>query len=150
MELKLPPVIVFLLFALGMYLLSSLLPFGFFEFFGRLLLVKVFIGLAVGIGLLSIIQFLVSKTTLNPNKPDKASRLVTNGLYRFSRNPMYLALLLVLLAVGLQFGNAFNTLIAAGFVGYMNRFQIVPEEHILLAKFGKEYKEYLSKTRRWF
>lgn len=150
MELKLPPAIVFLLFALGMYLLSSLLPFGFFEFFGRLVLVKIFIGLATVIGLVSVIQFLVSKTTVNPTTPDKASSLVTKGLYKFSRNPMYLAMLLVLLAVGLKFGNAFNTLIAAGFVGYMNRFQIVPEERMLLAKFGKQYKEYLAKTRRWF
>lgn len=150
MELKLPPVIVFLLFALGMYLLSSFLPFGVFEFFGRLLLIKVLTGAAVGIGLISVFQFFMSKTTVNPNAPDKASSLVTNGLYRFSRNPMYLAMLLVLLAVGLQLGNAFNILIAAGFVGYMNRFQIIPEEHVLLAKFGKNYKEYLSKTRRWF
>jgi protein-S-isoprenylcysteine O-methyltransferase Ste14 len=150
MELKLPPVIVFLLFALGMYLLSLWLPFGFFEFFGRLLLAKVLIGLAVTIGLISLVQFFRSKTTVNPQKPNRASSLVTNGLYAFSRNPMYLALLLLLLALGLYFGNAFNTLIAAGFVGYMNRFQIIPEERLLLDKFGKAYTQYLTKTRRWF
>ena len=150
MELKLPPVIVFLLFALGMYLLSLWLPFGFFDFFGRLLLAKVLIGLAVTIGLISLVQFFRSKTTVNPQKPNRASSLVTNGLYAFSRNPMYLALLLLLLAVGLYFGNAFNTLIAAGFVGYMNRFQIIPEERLLLDKFGKAYTQYLTKTRRWF
>jgi len=150
MELKVPPVIVFLVFALGMYFLSTLLPFGFFDFFGRLMLAKVFIGLAASIGLISLIQFFMSKTTVNPNAPDKATILVTNGLYTFSRNPMYLALLLLLLAVGLYFGNAFNTLIAAGFIGYMNRFQILPEEKILLDKFGKHYTTYLTKTRRWF
>ncbi len=150
MELKVPPVIVFLVFVLGMYLLSTFLPFGFFDFFGRLPLAKILIGVAAAIGLVSLVQFFVSKTTVNPNTPDKASSLVTNGLYTFSRNPMYLAMLLLLLAVGLFFGNAFNTLIAAGFVGYMNRFQIVPEEHILLDKFGKKYTEYLTKTRRWF
>jgi protein-S-isoprenylcysteine O-methyltransferase Ste14 len=106
--------------------------------------------LAAGIGVVSLVQFFVSKTTVNPNTPDKASRLISNGLYTFSRNPMYLAMLLLLLAVGLYFGNAFNTLIAAGFVGYMNRFQIGPEEHILLRKFGKKYTEYLTRTRRWF
>lgn len=150
MELKLPPVIVFLLFALGMYLLSLWLPFGFFEFFGRLLLAKVLIGLAIIIGLISLVQFFRSKTTVNPQKPNRASSLVTNGLYAFSRNPMYLALLLLLLALGLYFGNAFNTLIAAGFVGYMNRFQIIPEERLLLDKFGKAYTQYLTRTRRWF
>jgi protein-S-isoprenylcysteine O-methyltransferase Ste14 len=150
MELKVAPVIVFLVFVLGMYLLSTFLPFGFFDFFGRVPLVKILVGLAVGIGVVSLVQFFVSKTTVNPNTPDKASRLISNGLYTFSRNPMYLAMLLLLLAVGLYFGNAFNTLIAAGFVGYMNRFQIGPEEHILLRKFGKKYTEYLTRTRRWF
>lgn len=150
MELKLPPVIVFLIFALGMYLLSSLLPFGFFEFFGRLVLAKVLVGLAVTVGFVSLITFVRKRTTVNPGKPDSASVLITNGIYRFSRNPMYFSMLMLLLAVGLVLGNAFNTLIAAGFVSYMNRFQIIPEERSLLAKFGKNYKEYLAKTRRWF
>jgi protein-S-isoprenylcysteine O-methyltransferase Ste14 len=150
MELKVAPVIVFLVFVLGMYLLSTFLPFGFFDFFGRVPLAKILVGLAVGIGVVSLIQFFVSKTTVDPNTPDKASRLISNGLYTFSRNPMYLAMFLLLLAVGLYFGNAFNTLIAAGFVSYMNRFQIGPEEHILLSKFGKKYTEYLTRTRRWF
>ncbi|WP_338038964.1 hypothetical protein [Maribacter litopenaei] len=61
-----------------------------------------------------------------------------------------MALLLVLLGFGLYLGNAFNTLVAAGFVAYMNRFQIIPEERILFDKFGKEYKTYLTATRRWF
>lgn len=150
MELKVPPVIVFLIFALGMYLLSSLLPFGVFEFFGRLVLAKVLLGLAVIVGLVSLIPFVRKKTSVHPGKPYRTSVLITNGIYRFSRNPMYFSMLMLLLALGLVLGNAFNTLIAAGFVSYMNRFQIVSEEHILLAKFGKKYKEYLAKTRRWF
>jgi protein-S-isoprenylcysteine O-methyltransferase Ste14 len=63
---------------------------------------------------------------------------------------MYLAMLLLLLAFGVKLGNAFNTLVAAGFVAYMNRFQIVPEERILLDKFGRSFKEYCTLTRRWF
>lgn len=150
MELKVPPVIVFLIFALCMYVLSSLLPFGVFEFFGRLVLSKVLLGLAVIVGLVSLIPFVRKKTSVHPGKPYRTSVLITNGIYRFSRNPMYFSMLMLLLALGLVLGNAFNTLIAAGFVSYMNHFQIVPEEHILLAKFGKKYKEYLAKTRRWF
>lgn len=150
MELKLPPVIVFLFFALAMYLLSILLPFGFFDFFGRLLMAKILVGVSVVVALVSLVQFFLQKTTVDPRKPDKTVALVTKGTYKFSRNPMYFALLVMLLALGLVLGNAFNTLVAAGFVGYMNRFQIVPEERMLLDKFGKEYKEYLIRTRRWF
>ncbi len=150
MELKLPPVVIFSIFAVAMYLLSMVLPFGFFDFFGRLLLAKILVALSVGIILVSLVQFFLGKTTMDPSKPDKASTLITKGVYRFSRNPMYFAMLLLLLALGLTLGNAFHTLIAAGFVSYMNRFQIIPEEGLLLNKFGKTYKEYVSKTRRWF
>lgn len=150
MELKVPPVIVFTVFAFAMYLLDLVLPVGFFDFFGRVLLAQVLVGIAILVGCMSLISFFTKKTTIDPMKPDKAAVLITNGLYRFSRNPMYFALLLLLLAFGIILGNAFNTLVAAGFVGYMNRFQIIPEESILLAKFGKPYKEYLARTRRWF
>ena len=63
---------------------------------------------------------------------------------------MYLGMLLFLLAFGLKLGNAFNILIAAGFVSYMNRFQIKPEEEVLREMFGKEYNIYCKLTRRWF
>ena len=63
---------------------------------------------------------------------------------------MYLGLLLLLLAWGLHLGNAFNIVLAAGFVAYMNRFQIVPEEETLSKLFGKEYAQYCTLVRRWF
>jgi protein-S-isoprenylcysteine O-methyltransferase Ste14 len=63
---------------------------------------------------------------------------------------MYLALLLLLLGWGLYLGNAFNTLLAAGFVYYMNTFQIIPEEEVLKDRFGKEYQKYCVLVRRWF
>ncbi|NNE78150.1 MAG: isoprenylcysteine carboxylmethyltransferase family protein, partial [Pricia sp.] len=90
------------------------------------------------------------RTTINPTQPSKANKLVDGGIYAYSRNPMYLALLLILLAWGIWLGNAFNTLLAAGFVAYMNRFQIVPEEQALLDIFGKAYRKYCINVRRWF
>lgn len=150
MSLRIPPVVVFFVFALAMYLFSLVLPVGVFEFFGRLLLVKVLVGFALLIGVASVLQFFAKKTTVDPRTPSKANVLVTNGIYKFTRNPMYLALLVMLLAVGAFLGNAFNSIIAAGFVSYMNRFQIVPEEQMLAQKFGTAYQRYLSKTRRWF
>ncbi|WP_405414282.1 methyltransferase family protein [Maribacter sp. Asnod1-A12] len=150
MELKVPPALVFLCFGLMMYLLAKFLPIGYFDFFGRLLLTKILIGLGIVIALFALVQFRKASTTIDPTKPDKASNLVVNGIFKFSRNPMYLALLLLLLALGVFLGNAFNTLIAAGFVSYMNRFQIIPEERILLDKFGRSFKDYCILTRRWF
>ncbi|MDF4222016.1 isoprenylcysteine carboxylmethyltransferase family protein [Maribacter huludaoensis] len=150
MELKVPPALVFLCFALLMYLLAEFLPIGYFDFFGRLLLTKILVGVGVIIALFALFQFRKSKTTIDPTKPEKASELVVDGIFKYSRNPMYLAMLLILLALGVFLGNAFNTLVAAGFVSYMNKFQIVPEERILLNKFGRSYKDYCILTRRWF
>jgi len=106
--------------------------------------------LAVVIALIALIQFFRAGTTTDPLNPDKASVLMTRGVYSLSRNPMYLALLLILLAWGLWLGNAFNTLLAAGFVSVMNKLQIKKEEAVLLTKFGKEYAQYCIKVRRWF
>ncbi|SHI95927.1 methyltransferase family protein [Pseudozobellia thermophila] len=150
MKLKIPPVVVFLLFALLMYLLAEFLPFGQFDFFGRHYLMWGLLGGAALVAALALVQFARSGTTVDPVRPEKAAKLVDNGIYAYSRNPMYLALLMVLLAWGIGLGNAFNTLLAAGFVGYMNRFQIKAEEEALTAIFGKQYRQYCIKTRRWF
>ena len=133
-----------------MYLLDKYLPVGEFEFFGKRVLVMLFFGLGILVILISVIQFFMTRTTVDPLNPKKTSNLVTNGVYKFTRNPMYLGMLLFLLAFGLKLGNAFNTLVAAGFVSYLNRFQIKPEEEALKEMFGKEYSIYCKLTRRWF
>ncbi|MGI9546692.1 MAG: methyltransferase family protein [Flavobacteriaceae bacterium] len=150
MALKLPPALIFLLFTGLMYLLCIYLPFGYFDFLGRFVLVKILIIAAIFIALIAMFQFYRSKTTIDPREPSKAKLLVTNGVYNYSRNPMYLALLLLLLAWGLWLGNAFNVLLAAAFVAFMNRFQIGPEEAALRDLFGKEYDQYIIRVRRWF
>ncbi len=150
MKLKLPPAIVFLFFGLLMYALAIFLPVGYFDFFGRKYLMIALLAIAVSIGIIALFQFFKSKTTVNPSSPSKASKLVISGIYQYSRNPMYLGLLLILLSWGLWLGNAFNVLLAAGFVAYMNRFQIIPEEEILSNLFGREYAQYCTLVRRWF
>ena len=150
MKLKLPPAIVFAVFALLMYLLSIFLPVGYFDFFGRKYLMLALLVIAGCIGLIALFQFFKSKTTVDPTNPSKASKLVSSGVYQYSRNPMYLGMLLLLLAWGLWLGNAFNVLLAAGFVAYMNKFQILPEEESLSDLFGKEYAQYCTLVRRWF
>ena len=150
MKLKLPPAIIFAVFALLMYLLSIFLPVGYFDFFGRKYLMLALLVIAGCIGLIALFQFFKSKTTVDPTNPSKASKLVSSGVYQYSRNPMYLGMLLLLLAWGLWLGNAFNVLLAAGFVAYMNKFQILPEEESLSELFGKEYAQYCTLVRRWF
>ncbi|WP_086477767.1 methyltransferase family protein [Arenibacter lacus] len=150
MKLKIPPVIVTIIFAGFMYVLAEYLPVGYFDFFGREYLMAFLFGVALIVGVVSIIQFIRASTTINPKSPTKTATLVTGGIYQYSRNPMYLALLLVLLGWGLYLGNAFNTLLAAGFVYYINAFQIEPEEEILFKKFPKEFQKYRVLVRRWF
>ncbi len=150
MNLRIPPIVFFSLTAFFMYLLAEFLPVGYFDFFGRLYLMGILLVLALAIAITALIQFLRARTTVDPLHPDKASSLVTRGVYSISRNPQYLALLMVLLAWGLWLGNAFNVLLAAGFVSLMNRFQISREEASLQEKFDNEYRQYCIKVRRWF
>lgn len=150
MKFWIPPVLVMAIFGGLMYVLARFLPFGSFNFFGRQELAYLLFGIGFLVILLSLIQFGRKQTTTDPLRLEKANSLVSNGIYKYSRNPMYLGMLLFLLAFGLMLGNAFNTLLAAGFVSYMNHFQIKQEEEVLQKKFGKEYSIYCKLTRRWF
>ena len=150
MALKLPPALVFLAFGGLMYLLAIFLPVGYYDFLGRYLLIKILIGAAIAVVFIALFQFYRARTSIDPGDLSKTRKLVTSGIYNYSRNPMYLAMLLILLAWGLWLGNAFNTVLAAGFVAYMNTFQISREETALKNKFGKEYDQYCRMVRRWF
>ncbi len=90
-----------------------------------------------------------ARTTINPFSPARASSLVTGGIFRVSRNPMYLSLLLLLVAYALRLDSALVWLGPVAFVGYVNRFQIGPEERALQARFGEAYLRYRARTRRW-
>jgi len=150
MKFKIVPPLVLLIFAGIMVLLAKFLPFGQFDFFGRQQLKYFLWGLGLLILIAAAIQFKKASTTTNPLKPEKASQLIVSGIFSYTRNPMYLAMLLFLIGLGLQLENAFNTLVAAGFVYYMNHFQIKSEEKALDGLFGKEYTLYCKAVRRWF
>ncbi len=97
----------------------------------------------------AIYQFFRLKTTIEPTKPDETSSLVTEGVFRLSRNPMYLALLLLLTGWVIYLGNLYGLLAPVIFFGYISRFQIQPEERILASKFNDAYSVYRSQVRRW-
>jgi len=102
-----------------------------------------------GIDLAGLISFRRARTTVNPLKPGNASSLVTSGIYRLTRNPMYLGLLLVLLAWAVFLSSVWAFAGPVAFVLYINRFQISPEERILATMFGAPYSDYKAKVPKW-
>ena len=115
----------------------------------RVLLAAAFFVLALIVGVSAVLDFHRAKTTLNPLAPEQASALVVRGVFRWTRNPMYLAMLLVLIAWACIVANAAALVILPLFVAYLNRFQIAPEERALQARFGSEFEQYKRTVRRW-
>ncbi|MEK8084825.1 isoprenylcysteine carboxylmethyltransferase family protein [Aquabacterium sp. A3] len=107
--------------------------------------------LAMGLGfdLAGLYEFWRFKTTVNPLSPARASQLVTRGVYRITRNPMYVGLALNLLAWALYLDKPLTLLGPVAFMAYITRFQIQPEEQALLGLFGEPYAHYMQSTRRW-
>jgi protein-S-isoprenylcysteine O-methyltransferase Ste14 len=103
------------------------------------------IGFSVG----GVLAFRRARTTLNPTKPEQASSLVRSGVYRVTRNPMYVGLLCVLVAWAVFLSSAWALLGPLIFVLYIGRFQIAPEERALAKLFGSEFADYQAKVRRW-
>lgn len=97
----------------------------------------------------AVVPFVKKKTTINPLKPANASQLITGSVFRYSRNPIYLADLLLLAALAAWLGHVANIVWLVVFVLYMNRFQIRPEEAVLRTLFGTEYATYCARVRRW-
>lgn len=105
------------------------------------------LGAACAVG--GVLSFARAGTTVNPHTPERASALVARGLYRVTRNPMYLGMLLLLVGWGLKLGNGLALPLPALFVLAMNRLQIEPEEAALRARFGADYDDYSARVRRW-
>ncbi|MGH7769198.1 MAG: methyltransferase family protein, partial [Candidatus Binatia bacterium] len=90
-----------------------------------------------------------AKTTINPMKPESSSFLVVSGVYRFTRNPMYLGVLLILAGWAVFLSNLLAFLLLPAFIFYMNRFQIEPEERALRSMFPEKFAVYERRVRRW-
>ena len=147
--LKVPPVAQGIIALILIWLLSRYWPVYRMNtiFQGAVALSIISIGLCVGA--LAVVVFLKLRTTVDPRYPNKTIRLVTTGIYKYSRNPMYLAILMVLIGVSVYLGALSSILIILIFVIYINQFQIVPEERSLEQKFGDSYRQYAKGVRRW-
>jgi len=149
MNLTIPPPIIALIAAFIMWVLHFAFPEAdiFPSFIRYLAYLLVLAGITIE--LVTVVRFIRLKTTINPLKPERSKLLVTQGLFQYSRNPMYLGMLAVLLGFGLWLGNPISLFPLMGFVWYITEFQIKPEETILLQLFGDEYKAYQLRVRRW-
>jgi len=148
MKLKIPPPIYMLIFATIMWLFNLYYPQYKWSFNTKYLGIGIILlGLTIDLG--SLVGFLISKTTINPMKPENTQTLVTTGMHRFSRNPMYLGLLLTLTGWSFYIGTVSAILLIPLFVLVLTKMQIEPEEMILEELFGQPYIKYKVKVRRW-
>lgn len=149
LEHRIPPPVVALAIALMMWLSTLWLPA-----LGLTPILRYGAALAVFVAGICFLlpaarAFRSAGTTINPIRIESASDLVTDGVYRLSRNPMYVSLTLALLAWALLLDSLWVFAGPAVFVAWMTRFQIIPEERVLAEKFGETYVDYCQQVRRW-
>jgi protein-S-isoprenylcysteine O-methyltransferase Ste14 len=149
LENKIPPPLVAMIIAAGMWRLSILTPVILLTSTIKITLIIVFIGLGIFFALSGAISFRFAKTTVNPLKPETASTLVTSGIYQFTRNPMYVGFVAFLLAWASYLGSAWGITLIVLYIAYIQRFQIMPEERALTILFKSEFTDYTKKVRAW-
>ena len=147
METKIPPPLVTLAFGLSIYFSRGLFP-----------AVEITYSLYLGIFLLLLGFFILisavrlfrkDKTTVNPLSPEQATKLVTDGIFKYSRNPMYLGMALVLGSIAIFFNLIGGIILVALFCAYITKFQILPEERAMRDLFSDDFDKYTKVTRRW-
>ena len=149
LELKIPPPVQWLFFAVLTGLAAWALPQCNIPFAGHRLLALALAAAGVVSGVAGVLAFRQARTTIDPHRPQLARALVVHGVYRRTRNPMYLGLALVLAGVGCWWATPWVVLTLALFCLGITRLQIVPEERILQAAFGADYAAYRQRVRRW-
>lgn len=149
LERKIPPPILFFMTAFIMWFCTFILPAGTVSIPGQKILFALLFIPASLIGVLSFITFIKKRANLHPIHLEQTTVLVTQGIYRLSRNPMYLSLAGVLFSWGIVLSNLFALCCPIFFIWYITRFQIQPEETILAARFPESFPNYKQTVRRW-
>ncbi len=147
MHNKIPPPIITLICGMGIFLSRPLFP----KYNSILTDVIAVSFLLLGIITLitAVLSFKRQSTTINPLQPEKASSLVISGIFQYSRNPMYLGMLLILISMTIKFNFIGGILINFAFITFITKFQIIPEETVLKRLFGDKFTCYKKKIRRW-
>ena len=144
---KFPPPLVALVFGFLIYYTKNIFPkieilWGYV--FGS---ISIIFGLIIILS--AIILFKKYKTTITPLNPSNATKLIVYGIYKFSRNPMYLGLLLVLSGISIIQNPIGGLLFIPSFILYLNHFQIIPEESAMVDLFKDDFLKYKENVRRW-
>ena len=147
MKNKIPPPIVTFFFGLCIYFSQEYFPEFNLEFLTMLSFIFYFAGLTVLI--LAVGMFKKQNTTVNPIKIENASSLVTSGIFKYSRNPMYLGMVIILFGLALMFNLVGGILFVFLFMIYITKFQIRPEEEVMERLFGEDFIKYKHKVRMW-
>jgi protein-S-isoprenylcysteine O-methyltransferase Ste14 len=149
LRLRIPPLAVAVLAGGLGWITARLVPTLTFAYFAREELAVTLAVLGITCAVLGVASFRRASTTVNPMTPDATTALVVSGIYRVTRNPMYLGFLLLLLAELVWLANPIAFLVAPAFILYLNRFQIRPEEIALRNRFAAEFQAYTHRVRRW-
>ena len=147
MNNKIPPPIITLICGLGIYFSRPLFPK--YNYVSTDIIAASFLLLGIIILITAVLSFKRHSTTPSPLQPEKASYLVVSSIFKYSRNPMYLGMLLILISMTIKFNFAGGILIIFAFIAFITKFQIIPEETVLERLFGKEFIRYKKKTKRW-
>jgi protein-S-isoprenylcysteine O-methyltransferase Ste14 len=148
LELKIPPLALVFLFGALMWFDSACSAFTIaLPWRSAFALSCCIVGFAIVMA--GVLAFRREKTTVNPLTADATTTMVTSGIYRFTRNPMYLGFLFLLAGWAMNLSNLLAFALLPLFVWYMNRFQILPEERALGAKFSHAFTAYRCSVRRW-
>ncbi|MGF1863805.1 isoprenylcysteine carboxylmethyltransferase family protein [Enterovibrio norvegicus] len=149
LKLKIPPLVLVVITLVVMKAIATFLPTNATLANLPLLLPILLVGVGGAVMVAGVYEFRRKQTTVNPMLKTASSALVSDGVYRFTRNPMYLGMLCILVAAALLWNSAYALLGCAFFVFYMNAFQISPEEDYLTELFPDSYPEYKTRVRRW-
>ena len=145
--IKIPPPILVMILVISNYFSSKKIDLILLPNQDFISIIILLIGMLILIN--PIFKFIKSKTTIDPIKFKKVNKLIISGIYKYSRNPMYLGLLMIVISTSIFYLNIFSITTPFVFYFWINRFQIRREEIFLTEKFGKEYVSYKTKTRRW-
>lgn len=149
LEAKIPPAMLFILAAISIWIISKYTAGFEIKNITKNSIVTLITITGLIFGFSGIISFKKSNTSVDPTNPESADTLVSSGIYRVSRNPMYLSLVFLLIAMVLYLESLWSIIVVCLFVVYMNRFQIIPEERAMIKLFGNEYVDYMQRVRKW-
>ena len=145
--IKIPPPLIVLTLIISIYFSSKRIDLINIPFQLEISFFILSLGILVFIN--PVLKFIKSKTTINPIQLEETNKLVTSGIFKYSRNPMYLGMLMIIISTSIFYLNIYSILTPFLFIFWINKFQIKREESFLAEKFGKEYLSYKNKTRRW-